>query len=145
MRRPWTRSATPSIADSNRAGPRALDSLCERLAHAGRDWSYYPPDPLARRIHEVLADRLLTEDSTVHGIEHAMAVGRGPVVIVANHLSYSDANLLEVLLRRAGAAALSDRLAVIAGPKVYSSLTRRFSSLCFGSNQNPANQLPVVQ
>jgi 1-acyl-sn-glycerol-3-phosphate acyltransferase len=121
----------------DRAGPAALDSLCERLGAAGNDWSYYPPDPLARRIHEVLADRLLTADSTLHGIEHARATGDGPVVIVANHLSYSDANLLEVLLRRAGAPHLSDRLAVIAGPKVYSSLKRRFSSLCFGSIKTP--------
>jgi 1-acyl-sn-glycerol-3-phosphate acyltransferase len=59
------------------------------------------------------------------------------VVIFANHLSYSDANLLEVLLRRAGAIELADRLTVIAGPKVYSSLRRRFSSLCFGTIKTP--------
>ena len=55
------------------------------------------------------------------------------MVILANHLSYSDANLLEVLLQRSGASAFSDRLTVVAGPKVYSSLKRRFSSLCFGT------------
>jgi hypothetical protein len=52
-------------------------------------------------------------------------------------LSYADANLLEILLDRAGAAAYSERLTVIAGPKVYSSLKRRFSSLCFGTIKTP--------
>jgi 1-acyl-sn-glycerol-3-phosphate acyltransferase len=54
-----------------------------------------------------------------------------------NHLSYSDANVVEVLLRRAGASCLADRLTAIAGPKVYSNVTRRFSSLCFGTIKVP--------
>jgi acyltransferase-like protein len=71
------------------------------------------------------------------GTEHLAGVAGKPLVIVANHLSYSDANLLEVLLHQAGAGALADRLTVIAGPKVYSSLRRRFSSLCFGTIKVP--------
>jgi 1-acyl-sn-glycerol-3-phosphate acyltransferase len=119
------------------AGPDALKSLARRLAAAGADWTYYPRDPLTRRIHQVLANRILESDSTLYGIEHAAAVAGKPVVIFANHLSYSDANLLEILLQRAGGAELSDRLTVIAGPKVYSSRTRRFSSLCFGTIKTP--------
>jgi 1-acyl-sn-glycerol-3-phosphate acyltransferase len=119
------------------AGPDALVRLGERLATAGADWDFYPADPLARRIHHVLADRLLEPDSALFGVEHLAAVAGKPVVIFANHLSYSDANLLEVLLHRAGGAALADRLTVVAGPKVYSSLKRRFSSLCFGTIKTP--------
>jgi 1-acyl-sn-glycerol-3-phosphate acyltransferase len=59
------------------------------------------------------------------------------LVIFANHLSYSDANVVEVVLRRAGAGAIADRLTAIAGPKVYSNVTRRFSSLCFGTVRVP--------
>jgi 1-acyl-sn-glycerol-3-phosphate acyltransferase len=59
------------------------------------------------------------------------------VVLVANHLSYSDANLVEVLLQQSGAHELSDRLTVVAGPKVYSNVRRRFSSLCFGTIKVP--------
>lgn len=117
------------------AGPEALARLTDRLAAAGTEWTYYPPDPLARRIHRVLADAILERGSTLMGIEHEPSTGE-PVVIVANHLSYSDANLLEVLLARAGSA-LADRLTVIAGPKVYSSVKRRFSSLCFGTIKTP--------
>jgi 1-acyl-sn-glycerol-3-phosphate acyltransferase len=58
-------------------------------------------------------------------------------VIVANHLSYADANLIEVMFHRVGADPICDRLTVIAGPKVYSSLKRRFSSLCFGTIKVP--------
>jgi 1-acyl-sn-glycerol-3-phosphate acyltransferase len=117
----------------DRAGPAALVSLNARLAASGVDWEYYPPDPLARRIHHVLADRILETTSELMGLDHLAALEGEPVVIFANHLSYSDANLLEVLLVRAGARRLADRLTAIAGPKVYSSGTRRFSSLCFGT------------
>ena len=121
------------------AGPGALASLGRHLADAGAEWTFYPRDSLARRIHHLLADRLLPRDSMLHGVEHLDAVADKPVVILANHLSYSDANVLEVLLHRAGGAALADRLTVMAGPKVYSSVTRRFSSLCFGTIKTPQN------
>ena len=119
------------------AGPRGLIRLSRALSSAGEDWTYYPRDPLARRIHQVLADRILLPDSALHGAEHLAALGSGPVVIVANHLSYADANLVEVMFHCCGADATCDRLTVIAGPKVYSSLKRRFSSLCFGTIKVP--------
>jgi 1-acyl-sn-glycerol-3-phosphate acyltransferase len=121
------------------AGPAALAGLNERFATTGSDWSYYPHDPLARRIHHVLADRLLHAQSTLLGIEGATPWIGAPLVVVANHLSYADANLLEVLLTRAGGVELADRLTVVAGPKVYSSRTRRFSSLCFATIKVPQN------
>ena len=121
------------------AGPSALAALGQRLANAGVDWSFYPADPLARRIHHLLADRLLGGGSGLDGIEHLETVAGKPVVILANHLSYSDANVLEVLLHRAGGDLLADRLTVMAGPKVYSSVKRRFSSLCFGTIKTPQN------
>ena len=125
------------VREIDAAGPRALLRLDKRLAHAGADWSYYRRDPLARRIHYFLAERVRERGSVLYGTEHLGTIAGAPVVIVANHLSYSDANLLEVLLRRSGCGELADRLTVIAGPKVYSSLERRFSSLCFGTIKTP--------
>lgn len=119
------------------AGPAALAGLNERFMATGSDWTYYPPDPLARRVHHVLADSILDDNSMVTGLQHLAAVRGKPVVLAANHLSYADANLLEILLYRAGATAEADRLTVVAGPKVYSSLKRRFSSLCFGTIKTP--------
>jgi 1-acyl-sn-glycerol-3-phosphate acyltransferase len=115
------------------AGTGAIAGLSDRLSRAGTDWSYYPPDPLVRRIHRELAPHVLRHEPAVFGVEHLDAVAGLPVVLVANHLSYSDANAVEVLFQQAGAAELCDRLTVVAGPKVYSSVTRRFSSLCFGT------------
>lgn len=119
------------------SGPGAIDTLSSRLLKAGADWDYYPHDPLARRIHHALAPRVLQPEPVIFGIEHLRAVKDTPLVIFANHLSYSDANVVEVLLRSVGASALADRLTAIAGPKVYSDLTRRFSSLCFGTIKVP--------
>ena len=119
------------------AGPGAVDRLGSRLASAGADWDYTPSDPLARSIHRVLASRVLQHEPVVTGLEHLEAVRGKPLVIFANHLSYSDANAVEVLLQRAGASEVADRLTVIAGPKVYSNIRRRFSSLCFGTIKVP--------
>ena len=101
------------------AGPAALVGLVERLATAGADWGYYARDPLARRIHHLFADRILGESPVLVGVEHFDTVAGAPIVIAANHLSYTDANLLEVLFSRAGGTAPADRLTVVAGPKVY--------------------------
>jgi len=121
------------------AGPRALAALVERLGAAGADWGYYAPDPLARRIHHVFADRILEHTPRLVGAEHLDTVAGAPVVLLANHLSYADANLLEVVFTRAEHRALAERLTVVAGPKVYSNLKRRFSSLCFGTIKTPQN------
>jgi 1-acyl-sn-glycerol-3-phosphate acyltransferase len=118
------------------AGPEALVSLRAHLA-ADDGWTYYPPDPLARGIHHLLADRFLERGSTVAGLENLERLGPGPLTIFANHLSYADANVVDVLLERSGAGALADRLTAIAGPKVFTSRARRFSSLCFGTIKVP--------
>jgi 1-acyl-sn-glycerol-3-phosphate acyltransferase len=117
------------------AGAGALIGLRERLAME-HGWDYYPPDPLARRIHHMLADRFLEADSTASGVDHLEAVAGQPLVMVSNHLSYADANVIEVLLHRAGRSE-AGRLTALAGPKVFSSRERRFSSLCFGTLKVP--------
>ena len=119
------------------SAPDAIESLSSRLLLAGGDWAYYPPDPLARRIHHALAPRVLQPEPVVRGVEHLEALRGKPLLIFANHLSYSDANVVEVLLRNVGASCIADRLTAIAGPKVYSNVARRFSSLCFGTIKVP--------
>lgn len=118
------------------AGVAALGALQQRLA-MDVGWDYYPPDPVARRIHHVLADRFLAADSAVVGVEHLTAVQRAPVALFSNHLSYADANVIELLLHRAGQADMAARFTAVAGPKIFSSRQRRFSSLCFGTIKVP--------
>ena len=120
----------------DRAGLDALLALKARLV-ADSGWDYYPRDPLAQRIHHLLADRFLDHGSELREAHHVTRVANAPVVIVANHLSYADANVIEVLLQRAGGAELANRLTALAGPKVFTSHARRFSSLCFGTVKVP--------
>jgi 1-acyl-sn-glycerol-3-phosphate acyltransferase len=118
------------------AGPDALMALKARLV-ADHGWDYYSRDPLAQRIHHLLAGRFLAEGSELRGTQYLAAISSAPVVIIANHLSYADANAIEVLLQRAGAPDLANRLTALAGPKVFTSRERRFSSLCFGTVKVP--------
>jgi 1-acyl-sn-glycerol-3-phosphate acyltransferase len=118
------------------AGPEALQALKARLV-ADNGWDYYPPDPLAQRIHHRLADRFLGHESELREALQLAEINAAPVVVVSNHLSYADANVIEVLLRRAGAVDMANRLTALAGPKVFTSRQRRFSSLCFGTIKVP--------
>ena len=110
-------------------GAGAVERLQARLAQPSDAWAYYPRDPLAQLVHQRLAGVVLKEAPRVDGIAHLDAVRGRPFVIVANHLSYSDANVIEVLLQQAGRGDIANRLAVVAGPKVYTDVARRFSSL----------------
>lgn len=123
-------------AEMDAAGDAAVQGLKERLT-VDRGWAYYPPDPLARRIHHLVTDRFLQPDSQVAGLDRVAGVADRRVVLLANHLSYADANVIEVLLQRGGADTLATRLTALAGPKVFSSPQRRFSSLCFGTVKVP--------
>jgi 1-acyl-sn-glycerol-3-phosphate acyltransferase len=120
-------------------GAGAVESLQARLAQPSEAWTYYPRDPLAQLVHHRLARVVLKEAPRVDGVAHLDAVRSRPFVIVANHLSYSDANVIEVLLQQAGRGDIANRLAVVAGPKVYIDVARRFSSLCFGTIKAPQN------
>ena len=80
---------------------------------------------------------MVTDDSELIGGDRLETVAGAPVVIVSNHLSYADANVIDVMLHRFGATELAGRLTALAGPKVFTSRERRFSSLCFGTIKVP--------
>lgn len=118
-------------AEIDTAGPEALAALKASLV-ADHGWGFYPKSELAQRIHHRLAAKFLTSESRLSGAEHLEAIEGHPVVIFSNHLSYADANVIEVILQRGGAETLANRLTAIAGPKIFTARERRFSSLCFG-------------
>ena len=122
------------------AGVDAVTRLTGSLSQPANAFAYYSGDPLARHVHHRLASVVLRKAPVVEHASRLDAVHGRPLIIIANHLSYSDANVIEVLLHQSGHAEIADRLAVIAGPKVYSDVTRRFSSLCFGTIKTPQNE-----
>jgi 1-acyl-sn-glycerol-3-phosphate acyltransferase len=122
------------------SGSNAVESLLARLGVPADSWGYYERDTLAQRVHHELAPIVLHEAPVVSGAARLEAVRGRAAIIVANHLSYSDANVIEYLLHWCGYGELGNRLAVIAGPKIYSDVGRRFSSLCFGTIKSPQNE-----
>src|SRR5688572_20477614 len=122
------------------AGHVGVDRLLARLGQPADTWGYYEREPLAQRVHHVLAPIVLQQPPSVIGAAHLDAVRGRAAIVVANHLSYSDANVIEYVLQQCGHGEIANRLAVIAGPKVYSDLSRRFSSLCFGTIRSPQNE-----
>jgi 1-acyl-sn-glycerol-3-phosphate acyltransferase len=126
----------PLAAEIDRFGADALRDLETRLLE-DHGWDYYAPDPLARHLHQYLAARLLSRGTEAIGLEHLDDLPVGPLVLMSNHLSYADANAVEVLLHRGGRDTLAGRLTALAGPKVFTSRRRRFSSLCFGTIKVP--------
>jgi 1-acyl-sn-glycerol-3-phosphate acyltransferase len=116
---------------------QAVGRLIQRLMTTGNEFGYYPPDPLARRIQHEVAKTAVTNETKLVGVENLAGVLDQPLIFLSNHLSYSDANMLEVLLLNAELAGVADRLTVVVGPKVYSDPFRRFSSLCFGTIKTP--------
>lgn len=134
----WQRDLVSRLeAALDAAGPEALAGLSTRIVETGGDWTYYAPDPLARKIQDAIAEVAITPESTISGQEHLRELASGSAVFLSNHLSYADANLLSVLLTKTGHGQIAKRLTVIAGPKVYSDPVRRFSSLCFGTIKTP--------
>jgi 1-acyl-sn-glycerol-3-phosphate acyltransferase len=116
-----------------RASEAELAEVLSRVSNENYAFGYHPPIELARQIQHVLGDATLAADSSVEGVEHLRALAGSSVILLPNHLSYSDANVIEVLLYRAGLDTLCRRLTAVAGPKVYSEPWKRFSSLCFGT------------
>ena len=57
----------------DRAGPDALLALKARLV-TDNGWDYYPRDPLAQRIHHLLADRFLGHGSELRNAHHLARV-----------------------------------------------------------------------
>lgn len=114
-----------------------LTEMVQHMSRLGEEYRLYESDPSAQRIARRWADVLL-ETPTVVGLEHlAGAVAQGPTVVFSNHQSYYDTSILEWGLISEGRVDLADKLTVIAGPKVYSDLFRRFAAASMRTIQVP--------
>ncbi len=113
-----------------------LQTFTDRLRSAGRGWSYTAPDPVARLLTRLICKSALGT-SRLFGGEHLEGLAGYPRIYMANHLSYSDANIFHALLEFAGLEHEADDLTVMVGPKVFHRLSRRVASLAFGTIKTP--------
>lgn len=116
-----------------------ISEFLEKYENAGADWGFSEGSVLVKKCLNKVLNMLLNFDvKNTDFLEEALKdLKEGKtdrLVIVSNHLSYSDANILAVAfdeyLEKYG---FGDQLSVIAGPKVFSHPLRKFASMHFNS------------
>ena len=117
-----------------------LAAFGQRLAETGAAWGFHPRDRTATRVSRLAHSFVLLPGSGLAGAENLAIAATRTLFLVANHLSYIDANVLDALLVAAGRSDVADRMTVLVGPKVYMLAVRRLASLCFGSIKIPQSQ-----
>ncbi len=121
------------------APPSEIDDFLEKYRSAGKEWGFHPFAPLVRRILKyvlfIIAHPVMRGLGNLENSLDLLRSGRNDrLIIVTNHLSYADANLLAVLLQPVFAAkGFEDDFSVVVGPKVYNEKFKAFSSLNFNS------------
>ena len=98
--------------DGDRDGRAGCLARSQGEASRGQRVGLLPARSTRQRIHHLLADRFLGHGSELRDAHYLAGLTQAPVIIVANHLSDADANVVEVLLQRASGAGgqSSDRL-----------------------------------
>jgi len=117
-----------------------VDWALSRMNTTDFGWGYHPSNPLARSVSYIMGDSSLELGSALSGGRHLRAVEGRPLVLLANHLSYADAHLVQFLLYAAGHVDVAERLTVVAGPKVFDDRVRRFTCTSFGTITTPQSQ-----
>jgi len=111
-----------------------------RVRATNQGWGFHAHDPVARRVSRLMSRLVLRPGSKLEGAEQLEIATQKPVFLVANHLSYIDANTIDALIVNGGHQDVADRLTVLVGPKVFALPIRRMASLCFGAIKIPQSQ-----
>jgi 1-acyl-sn-glycerol-3-phosphate acyltransferase len=138
----WGAGSFEDLRDLLEPSLRGLDEatfrdVLERTRSAGADWGYHSPNGFIRSLSRLVIARVLESGSGLEGGEALARTSAGSAVLVGNHLSYVDVNVLDCLLAGAGHAAFADRITALVGPKVYTAPIRRLASLSFGTIKIP--------
>ena len=115
-----------------------IEAMLRNLRDVGEEQQLYLADPRARQLSRIWAKPLL-KSITLEGLSHLeQATASGPTAILCNHTSYMDSSTIDTILAENHAESLANKIVSAAGPKVYSTLFRRFAAMCL-------NTLPVPQ
>ena len=130
----------PVVKDHVDAQPdSAVEEFLKKYEVAGSDWGYSEGSEFVRKIMKTILRMMLKFDITgAENLDAALkllAEGKADrLVFVANHVSYADANIFATAFdENFEKAGLAGKLAVIAGPKVFSHPVRKFASMHFDS------------
>ena len=116
-----------------------ITDFFEKYKVAGADWGYSEGSVFVRDIMNLVLANMLDFDIKGAGnIDESLKIlaeGKADrLVFVANHVSYSDANIFATAFdgsfKKAG---FENELTVVAGPKVFSHPVRKFASMHFNS------------
>jgi 1-acyl-sn-glycerol-3-phosphate acyltransferase len=132
-------AATENISNLTKSwSDSEIVQLMDSLGSVGENQHLYLAEPLARDLSRAWSNTLLSSVDVI-GLEHVRtAVQAGPTVLLCNHTSYMDSSVIDTLLADHGANDVANSVVSAAGPKVYSTLFRRFAAMCL-------NTLPVPQ
>lgn len=130
----------PSIEGIVQSIPRedVLDFI-EKSEQVGKEYGFFPNSPFVLRFLIQLLPLIITSNiNRISNLEKACKMKRDGVadriVILSNHLSYSDANIISycfsATLQKFG---LENDLSVVVGPKVFNQKYKRFASLMFNT------------
>jgi 1-acyl-sn-glycerol-3-phosphate acyltransferase len=118
----------------------ALAAARGRVEHTGEAWDYHPPDPVGRAVSRAVMGHVLQSETELVNEAALRIARRAPVVLLGNHLSFVDVNVLDSLMAAAGYDDVAERVTALVGPKVFSVPIRRLASLCFGTIKLPQSQ-----
>jgi hypothetical protein len=111
---------------------------------ADNGWGSYGRDPLAQRIHHLRASRFLSGGYELRNTHYLPEGTASPVVIVANHLSYADANVIEFCFNAAGRTQMANRLSRFHPSTEVCMQTRRAPARRVGARRQLRQEIVMV-
>ena len=140
----WEESLPEDLSDSVRhfvdgQSDAVIADFLKKYEVAGIDWGYSEGSAFVGDIMNFILEKLLKfniqgSENIDEALELTASGKADRLVFVANHVSYSDANIFAAAfsenLKKAGFAG---ELTVVAGPKVFSHPVRKFASMHFNS------------
>ncbi|HNW83005.1 MAG TPA: lysophospholipid acyltransferase family protein [bacterium] len=140
----WEASLPPEVVPDIRNYVFSMEDdlvaeFLEKYENAGADWGYSEGSLLVKKCLIVALNSMLTFDiqndgCLINALKDLKSGKTDRLVILSNHLSYSDANVIAVAFDKyLEEYGFGDKLSVIAGPKVFTHPLRKFASMHFNS------------